>query len=170
MAKDYSEARWYISSNDGIETTISDASDPTEDGDGVVCWGATPDDAQLIVTGPALLKGKAELLDVAETLLAMAQQPHSDCVWASDTECRAEQYGDGNPGEHSGLRLAEAVIKKGKQPSWWFECASGDHHCYNDDQVCGCRCDECIDLTEPRCNTCNQVLEHGLCPDCEQEE
>lgn len=55
------------------------------------------------------------------------------------------------------------------RPSWWFECQTGAHNCFNDDQVCGCRCDKCIDLTEPRCDKCNVVLEDGICPDgCEQ--
>ncbi len=45
-------ADWYVTDNDGLETTIRDRSDPGEefgDEDGAVCWGATPQDAERIV-------------------------------------------------------------------------------------------------------------------------
>tara|TARA_Y100000310_G_scaffold119290_1_gene118030 strand:+ start:67 stop:264 length:198 start_codon:yes stop_codon:yes gene_type:complete len=51
------------------------------------------------------------VMDALQEMLHMAQQPHSDCDWASDTECRAERYGDGNSDEHERLRRAEQVIK-----------------------------------------------------------
>lgn len=52
-----------------------------------------------------------------------------------------------------------------QQPDWWFECNDGLHNCFNTDQPCGCRCDDCRDDTEPRCNTCNDVLDRkGACP------
>ena len=39
------------------------------------------------------------------------------------------------------------------------------HTCRDNDVVCGCQCDGCIDETEPRCIECNAVLlESGRCP------
>lgn len=39
------------------------------------------------------------------------------------------------------------------------------HKCYDDDLVCGCWCDGCVDETEPRCEHCNSILEDGKCPE-----
>jgi hypothetical protein len=50
------QPNWYIAQDDGIETVIRDKGDPTEDGNGVVCWGATPGDARVIVLAPQLLE------------------------------------------------------------------------------------------------------------------
>ena len=68
-------------------------------------WHETPANARLIVVAPDLFDSVLELLDVA-------QSSHSDCDWESDTDCGAEQYGDGNPDEHLILRGAEATIDK----------------------------------------------------------
>lgn len=64
-----------------------------------------------------------------------------------------------------------------KQPDDHWTCEPGDHVCRDNDIVCGCRCEGCVDETEPRCDRCNAVLEAfelapGLlagdleCPDC----
>jgi len=59
--------------------------------------------ARLIATATDLFDSVLELLDIA-------QGNHSDCDWGSDTNCRAEQYGDGRADDHSYLRKAEAAI------------------------------------------------------------
>jgi len=49
-----------------------------------------------------------------------------------------------------------------------FTCTDGLHNCYNVDQTCGCPCMSCWDDTEPRCETCNAILDlKETCPDCE---
>ncbi len=47
---------WYIAENDGLSCTIRDAADHDEDGDGMVCEQATPDDARLIAAAPDMLE------------------------------------------------------------------------------------------------------------------
>ena len=37
-------------------------------------------------------------------------------------------------------------------------CQDGQHRCFNTDQPCGCRCDDCRDDTEPRCDICNGLI------------
>ena len=49
--------------------------------------------------------------------------------------------------------------------TWFKDCATGNHQCYDENQICGCWCKDCIDLTEPRCPRCNSILEKGVCPD-----
>jgi hypothetical protein len=63
------------------------------------------DDRLLFEAAPKLRDSVLELFD-----LAMGN--HSDCDWRSNTECGAEQYGDGNADEHYTLRRAEEVIAK----------------------------------------------------------
>ena len=50
-------------------------------------------------------------------------------------------------------------------PRFYDRCATGGHNCVNDDHPCGCRCANCIDVTEPRCDICNNPLVKGVCPD-----
>ena len=61
-----------------------------------------------------LASAAPDLFDSVLELLDVAQFNHSDCEWESDTKCRAEQYGDGNAGEHSYLRKAEQAIARAK--------------------------------------------------------
>ena len=57
---------WYIAENDGLSCTIRDAADHDEDGDGMVCEQATPDDARLIAAAPDLLGVCNMLIDAAK--------------------------------------------------------------------------------------------------------
>ena len=59
-------------------------------------------------------------------------------------------------------------------PRFYDRCATGNHNCYNcyndDDQTCGCRCENCVDKTEPRCDTCNSLVREIRCIlECENE-
>lgn len=93
---------WYIAENDGIECTIRDKSDPTEDGDGVVCRGVTPPDAERIIAVP-------QLLDVLGRLLATEDDypGWSWCHW-----CQNDPHTDGCPGvDARALLLKDAVNK-----------------------------------------------------------
>jgi hypothetical protein len=48
----------------------------------------------------------------------------------------------------------------------WLVCQDGQHNCFSTDQPCGCRCDDCRDDTEPRCDVCNQLINaRGQCED-----
>ena len=58
--------QWYIAENDGISCTIRDAEDHDEDGDGMVCEQATPDDARLIAAAPQMLQVCTMLVDAAK--------------------------------------------------------------------------------------------------------
>ena len=69
----------------------------------LVCMARTPQEATLIAAAP-------DMRDSILALLGVAQGNHSDCDRQSDVKCRAEQYGDGNAGEHLILRTAEDVI------------------------------------------------------------
>ena len=46
------------------------------------------------------------------SLYGMAASNHGECDLEDDVECSAEQYGDGNAGEHRVLHDAEALILK----------------------------------------------------------
>ena len=50
--------------------------------------------------------------------------------------------------------LEEAIAKA----TGWLVCQDGQHRCFNTDQPCGCRCDDCRDDTEPRCDICNGLI------------
>lgn len=63
---------WFITDDDGLCTTIRDREDPPEEeGDdfGAVCWGATPADAQRIVTSHTLTKHILELADLGQIVV-----------------------------------------------------------------------------------------------------
>tara|TARA_R100000306_G_C4260094_1_gene84853 strand:+ start:61 stop:324 length:264 start_codon:yes stop_codon:yes gene_type:complete len=81
---------WYIAENDGLSCTIRDAEDHDEDGDGMVCEQATPDDARLIAAAPAMLEAlKSVLLTFGPSI-----------NWDGDCQRR--------------LAIVEAVIAKAK--------------------------------------------------------
>ena len=153
MTNRYEDAQWYISGDDPLSATICDASDPLgdgPDGHGMVCESAVLEDARLIAIAPDLLR-------IVQTLLAS---------WECDPDedAQYENLMDKAIGEaRQAIGKIEGTIR------FYDDCATGYHDCYNQDQVCGCRCSSCIDLTEPRCNRCNAVLAHGACPDIEEE-
>ena len=62
-----------------------------------------------------LLKAVAVLRDCTSEFLEIAQYNHSDCDWQSDTECRAERYGEGTAEHHRVFRDAsEAIVATAK--------------------------------------------------------
>ena len=76
MLDRFKDAKWYIG-EDGVSVTIYDASDldgTGPDGHGVVCLGATLEDARLIASAP-------ELLQVAYLAVEMGWggEHHPDC-------------------------------------------------------------------------------------------
>ena len=157
MPDRFDNAKWLIGGGDGLNTIIVDVSDREGTGPGgygMVCQDAVLEDAALIIQAPTLLT-------VARWLVAS-----SDCDDTEDT--KYERLLD------DAIGLARAVIDKvagrpvihnldGPIP-FFDDCSTGDHGCYNDDQTCGCWCVDCIDLTEPRCSRCNDVLVDGVCP------
>ena len=88
---------WYIAENDGLECTIRDSADHDEDGDGMVCEQATPNDARLIAAAPAML----EALKLAIGL-GFGGEHHDECDinWDGDCQC--------------GLAIVEAAIARAK--------------------------------------------------------
>ena len=133
MLDRFKDAKWYIGGGDELNTIIYDASDL--EGDGVVCQGAVIEDARLIAVAP-------ELLRIVKTLLAS---------WECDPDedAQYEDLMDKAVGE-----AREAVAKA----EGWLVCQDGQHRCFNTGQPCGCRCDDCRDDTEPRCDICNGLI------------
>ena len=60
---------------------------------------------------PADINNPRSVASTLSDMIDMASQSHSDCDIDSDTECRGEQYGDGNAEEHYRLRDADATVK-----------------------------------------------------------
>ena len=123
---------WYIADNDGFSCTIRDAADHDEDGDGMVCEQATPDDARLIVAAPDLLVAAQQISQFIRDRFAY-------------------------PTLVRNLMALEAAIDKANGTA--FDCVDGEHGCYNADQPCGCPCDNCHDDTEFRCKVCNTLID-----------
>ena len=145
MEDRFKDAKWYIRSERGrhdridpLSTIIYDASDlegTGPDGHGMVCLGATLEDARLISLAPTLLR-------IVKTLLAS---------WECDPDedAQYEDLMDQAVGE-----AREAIAKAEGRPV----CQDGSHDCFNTGQPCGCRCDDCRDDTEPRCDICNGLI------------
>ena len=123
--------KWYIAENDGLSCTIRDAADHDEDGDGMVCEEATPDDARLIVAAPDLLVAAQQISQFIRDRFAY-------------------------PTLVRNLMALEAAIDKANGTA--FGCVDGEHGCYSADQPCGCPCDNCHDDTEFRCKVCNTIV------------
>ena len=96
---------WYIAGDCGIETPIRYIANPTEDGNGVVCYGATPTDAELIIAVPALLGAMGRLLANEDDYDPDA----SRCHW-----CQNDPHTDGCPGEEA--KALEAQLGSGLPP------------------------------------------------------
>ena len=122
---------WYIADNDGFSCTIRDAADHDEDGDGMVCEQATPDDARLIVAAPDLLVAAQQISQFIRDRFAY-------------------------PTLVRNLMALEAAIDKANGTA--FGCVDGEHGCYSADRPCGCPCDNCHDDTEFRCKVCNTIV------------
>ena len=56
------------------------------------------------------------LLEAAQRLADNLQATHSKCNISQDEDCYAEQYGDGNAGEHEDFRAVEAAIAAAERP------------------------------------------------------
>ena len=98
------------------------------EGYGVVCQGAVIEDARLIASAPELLQALQLVLDIL----------------------------DHKEGRIGGIRaVVQAAIAKA---TGWLVCQDGQHRCFNTGQPCGCRCDDCRDDTEPRCDVCNGLI------------
>jgi len=150
MPDQFKNAKWYIGGEDELNQTIYDASDLEgngPDGHGMVCEGATLADARLIALAP-------ELLCIVKSLVA---------AWDSDDDVDDvyENRLDKTLGE-----ARRAIYKV----QGFFDCEDGMHNCYNTNQPCGCRCENCVDKTEPRCDTCNSLVREIRCIlECENE-
>jgi len=125
--------------------------------DGPGAGGAMP--IADIVTNIAQAEANARLIAASPDLLAAAKALlqrgpvgiESECHW-----CGRE----GEDTEHCSSddcmgTLARVAIAKAEG---WLVCQDGQHRCFNTDQPCGCRCDDCRDDTEPRCDICNGLI------------
>ena len=143
MLDRFKDAQWYIGGGDELNTIIYDASfleGDGPDGHGMVCESAVIEDARLIAVAPTLLR-------IVKTL-----EGAWDCdPW--DVSVLMDKAID---------EAREAIAKV----EGWLVCQDGQHRCFNTDQPCGCRCADCRDDTEPRCDVCNQLINtQGQCED-----
>ena len=60
---------------------------------------------------PADINDPRSVAATLSDMINMASQVHVDCDIDSETECRAEQWGDGNVEEHCRLRDANATVE-----------------------------------------------------------
>ena len=58
------------------------------------------------------------LIEIAERLKDKYDAAHYACDMKQDVECRAEEYGDGNAGEHEDHRAVEIAIAEAKAPGY----------------------------------------------------
>jgi len=111
----------------------------------IIHGGAMDANARLIAAAPMLLQAAKALLQRGPVGI------ESECHW-----CGRE----GEDTEHCSSddcmgTLARAAIAKVEGR---LVCQDGSHDCFNTDQPCGCRCDDCRDDTEPRCDICNGLI------------
>jgi hypothetical protein len=137
MLDRFKDAKWYIGGGDQLNTIIYDASDlegDGPDGHGMVCQDAVIEDARLIAASPDLLAAAKAMLAALESVDFSPLPGIYDTIpWAA---------------------LEQAIAKA----EGWLVCQDGQHRCFNTDQPCGCRCDDCRDDTEPRCDICNGLI------------
>ena len=142
MLDRFKDAQWYIGGGDELNTIIYDASDPDGPGHAVVCRHAVIEDARLITASP-------DLLAAAKAALDRLCDPY---LGEDDGERQRPEI----------AALEQAIAKA----EGWLVCQDGQHRCFNTDQPCGCRCGDCRDDTEPRCDVCNQLINtKGQCED-----
>ena len=60
---------------------------------------------------PADINNPRSVAATLADMIEMASQAHNDCDIDSEDECRGEQWGDGNAGEHCRLRDANATVE-----------------------------------------------------------
>ena len=84
--------------------------------------GAIREGKQALDRGFKMAKRRAELLGALEALrnwtlelLITANFNHSDCDWASDTDCRAERYDEGKAEQHQVFRSAQEAVRIAEQ-------------------------------------------------------
>ena len=148
MLDRFKDAKWYIG-GDPLSATIFDASDLEGDGPdglGMVCQDAVIEDARLIASAPELLTA---LINLTHAL----GDDHELCLWCEDLSW--EQRDDMPHHVDCVAGKARAAIAK---VEGWLVCQDGQHRCFNTGQPCGCRCDDCRDDTEPRCDICNGLI------------
>jgi hypothetical protein len=58
------------------------------------------------------------LIEIAERLKDKYDAAHYACDMKQDTDCGAEEYGDGNAGEHEDYRAVEIAIAEAKAPGY----------------------------------------------------
>ena len=58
------------------------------------------------------------LIEIAERLKDVLEDHHHKCDMEQYVECRAEEYGDGNAGEHEDYRAVEIAIAEAKAPGF----------------------------------------------------
>jgi hypothetical protein len=156
MPDRFHDAQWYVAGGDShrsiIDAMICDASDPDgagPNGHAIVCRSVVKEDALLIAAAPDLLAACQSIL--AGVDFGLFDGESQDADWYKNQVQAA---------------VSKAIAETRDEPIPFFDhCATGAHGCFNDDQVCACWCEDCIDLTEPRCDRCSTVLENGVCPD-----
>ena len=116
--------------------------------------GIAAANARLIASAPELLTA---LINLTHAL----GDDHELCLWCEDLSW--EQRDDMPHHVDCVAGKARAAIAK---VEGWLVCQDGQHRCFNTDQPCGCRCGDCRDDTEPRCDVCNQLINtKGQCED-----
>ena len=155
MLDRFKDAQWMVEKRelhvDGGDTSPGSHGSVTH-----LVWDtASPDDWTNVIAHivedriPGIAEANARLIALAPTLLRIVKTLLASWECDPDEDAQYEDLMD------KAIDEAREAIAKAEG---WLVCQDGQHRCFNTDQPCGCRCGDCRDDTEPRCDICNGLI------------